>query len=60
MAAPFIRSFSFQPVFTQKQILGSAGYSLSDSDIFDLVIQFCLEKKYIIFMISIRRWTTLV
>jgi len=27
------------------KLLGSAGYSLSDSDTFDLVIQFCLEKK---------------
>ncbi len=27
------------------RLLSSAGYSLSDSDIFDLVIQFCLEKK---------------
>lgn len=27
------------------QLLGSAGYSLSDSETFDLVIQFCLEKK---------------
>lgn len=26
-------------------LLSSAGYSLSDSDTFDLVIQFCLEKK---------------
>jgi hypothetical protein len=28
-----------------EKLLGSAGYSLSDSDTFDLVIQFCLEKK---------------
>ncbi len=27
------------------RLLRSAGYSLSDSDTFDLVIQFCLEKK---------------
>jgi hypothetical protein len=27
------------------QLLSCAGYSLSDSDTFDLVIQFCLEKK---------------
>lgn len=27
------------------ELLRSAGYSLSDSDTFDLVIQFCLEKK---------------
>ncbi|MBP1933215.1 hypothetical protein [Ammoniphilus resinae] len=27
------------------KLLGSAGYSLSDSDTFDLVIQFCLEKR---------------
>jgi hypothetical protein len=27
------------------KLLGSAGYSLSDSDMSDLVIQFCLEKK---------------
>jgi hypothetical protein len=27
------------------KLLSSAGYSLSDSDTFDLVIQFCLEKK---------------
>ena len=26
-------------------LLNSAGYTLSDSDTFDLVIQFCLEKK---------------
>ncbi|RFU68562.1 hypothetical protein [Bacillus sp. V59.32b] len=26
-------------------LLSSAGYSLSDSDTYDLVIQFCLEKK---------------
>ncbi len=26
-------------------LLGSAGYSLSDSETFDLVIKFCLEKK---------------
>lgn len=26
-------------------LLGSAGYSLSDSDTSDLIIQFCLEKK---------------
>ncbi|MFP7299770.1 hypothetical protein [Neobacillus niacini] len=26
-------------------LVSSAGYSLSDSDTFDLVIQFCLEKK---------------
>ena len=26
-------------------LLSSAGYSLSDNDTFDLVIQFCLEKK---------------
>lgn len=26
-------------------LLSTAGYSLSDSDTFDLVIQFCLEKK---------------
>lgn len=26
-------------------LLSAAGYSLSDSDTFDLVIQFCLEKK---------------
>ncbi len=33
---------------TQKEtdkLLCSAGYSLSDSETFDLVIQFCLEKK---------------
>jgi hypothetical protein len=28
-----------------EKLLSSAGYSLSDSDTFDLVIQFCLEKK---------------
>jgi hypothetical protein len=28
-----------------ENFLSSAGYSLSDSDTFDLVIQFCLEKK---------------
>ncbi|NLC54029.1 MAG: hypothetical protein GX770_08710 [Firmicutes bacterium] len=27
------------------QLLAAAGYSLSESDTFDLVIQFCLEKK---------------
>ena len=27
------------------QLLAAAGYSLSESDPFDLVIQFCLEKK---------------
>lgn len=27
------------------ELLSSAGYDLSDSDTFDLVIQFCLEKK---------------
>jgi hypothetical protein len=27
------------------KLLSSAGYSLSDSDTFDLVIQFCLKKK---------------
>jgi hypothetical protein len=27
------------------KLLGSAGYSLSDSDTLDLVIQFCLEKR---------------
>jgi hypothetical protein len=27
------------------KLLGAAGYSLSDSDTFDLVIQFCLEKE---------------
>lgn len=27
------------------QLLGSAGYSLSESETFDLVIQFCLEKE---------------
>ncbi|GKU25191.1 hypothetical protein [Clostridium folliculivorans] len=27
------------------KLLSTAGYSLSDSDTFDLVIQFCLEKK---------------
>jgi len=27
------------------KLLSSAGYSLSDSDTFDLVIQFCVEKK---------------
>ncbi|MEH6994142.1 hypothetical protein V7075_15725 [Neobacillus drentensis] len=27
------------------KLLSSAGYSLSNSDTFDLVIQFCLEKK---------------
>ncbi|MDP4180117.1 MAG: hypothetical protein Q8942_03385 [Bacillota bacterium] len=27
------------------ELLGAAGYSLSDSDTFDLVIQFCMEKK---------------
>lgn len=27
------------------KLLSSAGYSLSESDIYDLVIQFCLEKK---------------
>ncbi|MGM0851190.1 MAG: hypothetical protein ACQEWI_01015 [Bacillota bacterium] len=26
-------------------MLSAAGFSLSDSDRFDLVIQFCLEKK---------------
>lgn len=26
-------------------LMSSAGYSLSDSDTFDLVIQFCIEKK---------------
>ncbi|MEH7114131.1 hypothetical protein V7124_17355 [Neobacillus niacini] len=28
-----------------EKLLSSAGYTLSDSDTFDLVIQFCLEKK---------------
>jgi hypothetical protein len=28
-----------------EKLLSAAGYSLSDSDTFDLVIQFCLEKK---------------
>jgi len=28
-----------------EKLLGAAGYSLSESDTFDLVIQFCLEKK---------------
>jgi hypothetical protein len=28
-----------------EKLLSSAGFSLSDSDTFDLVIQFCLEKK---------------
>lgn len=27
------------------ELLASAGYSLSESETFDLVIQFCLEKK---------------
>ena len=27
------------------ELLGSAGFTLSDSDTFDLVIQFCLDKK---------------
>jgi hypothetical protein len=27
------------------KLLGSAGYSLSDSDTSDLIVQFCLEKK---------------
>lgn len=27
------------------KLLSSAGYSLSDSDTYDLVLQFCLEKK---------------
>ncbi|WP_210364197.1 hypothetical protein [Bacillus sp. REN3] len=27
------------------KLLSSAGYSLSDSELFDLVIQFCIEKK---------------
>jgi hypothetical protein len=27
------------------RLLSSAGYSLSDSDTFDLVVQFCFEKK---------------
>jgi len=27
------------------QLLGAAGYSLSESETFDLVIRFCLEKK---------------
>lgn len=27
------------------QLLGSAGFSLSENDTFDLVIQFCIEKK---------------
>lgn len=27
------------------KLLSAAGYSLSDSDTFDLVIQFCMEKK---------------
>ena len=27
------------------ELLGSAGFTLSDSDTFDLVIQFCLNKK---------------
>lgn len=27
------------------KLLGAAGYSLSSSDVFDLVIQFCVEKK---------------
>ena len=27
------------------KLLGSAGYTLSESETFDLVIQFCLEKK---------------
>jgi hypothetical protein len=28
-----------------EKLLGSSGYTLSDSETFDLVIQFCLEKK---------------
>ncbi|MEH7255026.1 hypothetical protein V7111_23220 [Neobacillus niacini] len=28
-----------------EKLLSSAGYTLSDSDTFDLVIQFCIEKK---------------
>jgi hypothetical protein len=28
-----------------EELLSSAGFSLSDSDTFDLVIQFCLEKR---------------
>jgi hypothetical protein len=28
-----------------EKLLSATGYSLSDSDTFDLVIQFCLEKK---------------
>ena len=27
------------------ELLSAAGYTLSDSDIFDLVIQFCIERK---------------
>ncbi|MCW3490678.1 hypothetical protein [Dethiobacter alkaliphilus] len=27
------------------KLLSAAGYSLSESDTFDLVIQFCLEKR---------------
>lgn len=28
-----------------EQLLSSAGFSLSESDTFDLAIQFCLEKR---------------
>ncbi len=33
------------PKIETEKLLSSAGFSLSDSDTFDLVIQFCLEKK---------------
>jgi hypothetical protein len=40
-----------------KELLSSAGYSLSDSDTFDLVVQFCLERKiYDIHLVN-QPWT---
>lgn len=41
-------SLAFALELTKKEtekLLSSAGFSLSDNDTFDLVIQFCLEKK---------------
>ncbi|RXJ04113.1 hypothetical protein DS745_01635 [Anaerobacillus alkaliphilus] len=41
-------ALAFALELTKKEtdkLLSSAGFSLSDNDIFDLVIQFCLEKK---------------